>query len=283
MQEVLHGGEQRRVVSDGAECQAAQTEGFGHGIRHIVAAEIHQDHFAGIAFLKFHGQTACGFGGASVDGCIGHQRTPAFRLVAAPFVVESPVAGEVAVKQRTMQRCNGAELQAGEFLHERLHIGAVFPHYVAVIAACLIGPRFIGLRHGERAERVGREQDAVGLVERHHYLRPVHHRSGDEPQGGAAKRQRVAVGHRNAPFREVYSVKKVVEHGHRFGRGHHLCLRIPLKHGPDAARVVGLHVLDYQIGGRAAAEGVGQTCQPVGAATDVHGVHHGDLLVVNQI
>ena len=52
VQIVVHGREEVAVVCHAAKCQAAQAERLGHGIRHVVTAQVERYHLAGTGLFE---------------------------------------------------------------------------------------------------------------------------------------------------------------------------------------------------------------------------------------
>ncbi len=142
--------------------------------------------------------------------------------------------GKILVQHGAMEGCNGTEWQPGEFLHNDLYIGPVFPDYVAVVAPRFIIPCFGCRRHGERAEGIGREKHSIGFIKRHHHFRPMHHWGGEEPQGCVSQRKRVSVAHGYGAPRQVHPFEVISQHGYRLGCGHYRQRRIAFECGTYA-------------------------------------------------
>ena len=97
-----------------------------------------------------------------------------------------------------------------------------------------------------------------------------------------AQLERVAILHDQLPL-VVGSVVVCAHHGERLGRCHHGGGGEGLHEAGDVCRVVGLHVLDHQVIGRATGERGIQVGEPLVAEVHFHGIHDGDLLVEDDV
>ena len=167
---------------------------------------------------------------------------------------------------------------------QRLHLGAELAHDAEVVAPRLAGPA-LGILHIQRAElaqSVGGEQHLVRAVIGDDHLRPVYHGGRQEGEGVAAQRQRVALAHHQAAVGVVAAVE-LLHHPERRLRGHHHGGGVGVHKAHDVGAVIRLHVLHHQIVRRAALQRRRQAVHPLLAEMGVHRVHHGDLLVQNDV
>ena len=160
--------------------------------------------------------------------------------------------------------------RAAAFFQQRLHLRAVFPHDVQVVAAGFAGPvgLFVKLCHRpEAAETVGGEQHLFAALIADHDLRPVHHRCKHKGEGVAPQRQALAV---------LYHYTALLGHGIRPKNcsiyTKVLALPTTFMSGYLAAgagnvgTMVRLHVGDHQIFRHAVAQRFGQVCRQASVA-----------------
>ena len=91
-----------------------------------------------------------------------------------------------------------------------------------------------------------------------------------------------AIAHNHAALGIIHA-EEVLHHGKCLGRGDHHGVGIGIHKLYDAAGVIRLHVLHHQIIRRPAAQYMGQVVQPFIGKAGIHRVHHGDLLIQNDI
>ena len=183
-----------------------------------------------------------------------------------------------------MEGADSADVEAAHLLQRLIDLHAVAAADVDVVAAAFGGPVVgVGVVGAELHEAVSGEHHLVAVVVGHEHLGPVHHRCGDEAQRAAAQREGASVGHSHRASFEGEGVVELVDEGDGFGRGHEGERGIALHHLDDGAGVVGLDVLDDEVVGRAVGQGVGEVVHPLVGASGVDGVHHGHLLVEDDV
>jgi len=114
-------------------------------------------------------------------------------------------------------------------------VGAVLAHDVGEVAAGIVQPvplkvhlvgKQLAVQRAEGAEGVGGEQHAVGEVEGHHGLRPMHHRCAHKGDGVPAEGEGVPLLHLDALV--VVHVEAELPHEHKgFFVGDDLHLGMP--------------------------------------------------------
>ena len=226
--------------------------------------------------------------GVAVHGAVGHHHAVFQRLVTAHFVVHLHDAGQVLAPYGPVGAAHGGEGLARHLLQGLLHGRAVLAHDVGVVAHHLvpIGRNVhVGIKHraverAEATEGVAGEEHAVGEVERHHRLGPVHHGGEVEAQFVAAEGEGVAVAHL-----EGVAGQSVItfDHGERLGVAHQHHVGEVLAQQADGAGMVGLHVVDDEIVEGLPGEDGAYLGDELVAGGRVDGVDQGGLAVCYQI
>ena len=190
-----------------------------------------------------------------------------------------------------MQRQKHRNLQPRGLLQHGLHLRAVFADDVRVVAAGLVEIvsvevdlviEEVPVQRAEAAERIRRQQQAVGLVIGHEHLGPVHHRRGHKLQRVAAGAERVALLDRaDLPGEAV--AEELDDHVPGHGAAEHLHVGIAQDDLLDLGGVVGLHVVDDQIVERAAAQRVGDVLAEGMAHRGVGGIEQDGPFVAEQV
>ena len=195
---------------------------------------------------------------------------------------------EVLAEDGSVERGDDRRRERQDLLQEHLHGSAVLAADVEIVAAGLAGPVVIlfpeiaALGEGaELAERIGGEQDLVLAVETDHHFRPMHHRSHHEPQRVRTELEGIPFLHGEGV--ERLPVEELAQEDKRLRGGDDLDIRILPDEFQDGSGVVRFHVMDHQIVGFPAAEGLLQVRQPFCALAGVDRVHHGHFLVQDNI
>ena len=181
-----------------------------------------------------------------------------------------------------MERAYDRDVEPGGFLEQRLHGSAVFSDDAEIVSSRFARPVLVRVERAELAERIRREEDLVFCVVSHHDLRPVNHRRKDEIQLMLAERESVAVFDGKRIFDEIPAVE-VLYHRESLVVADYHGVGISCGKFRDARRVVGLHVLNYEIIGLPAGERRFEIFEPFGGEVPVHRVHDGNLFVENDI
>ena len=286
-QQIFHRREEEAVVGGAGQHDLSAAEGFGDGIGHIRAGQVHLHDLCALCTQLFCHEVGC-CTGVAVDGSTCHKDL--FRLlglVAGPDVVVVQVLAQISGQHRAVQRANGLDVQSRGLFQQRLHLRAVFPHDVQVVAAGFAGPvgLFVKLCHSAKAtEAIRGEQHLFGGFIADHDLRPVHHGSKHKGQGVGAKAQALAVlHHHTALLCHSISAKELVHIQKGLGVAHHLHLRVECRQLCNVGTVVRLHVGDYQIIRLTACQSFGQVFQPRLGSAGIHRVQNGGLFVQNDI
>ena len=107
--------------------------------------------------------------------------------------------------------------------------------------------------------------------------------------GGADKRQAVAAQVEHVALFDdhlalgIIGAKVVDHHAEGAHAGHNLCLGIALHKGGDAGGVIGLHVMDDQVVGRAAVEHGLEVAEPLVDKTAIDRIGDSDLLAQDNV
>ena len=279
-QEVFHLGEEIAVVGGAGQQQLVIFEGFCQGKGHIVPGQIHHGDFCAL-FPDHVRRQLRGLGGVAVEGAEGHQHARFLGGVAAPNLVFAHIFGQIAGKHRAVQGADGGDVQGRRFFQQGRNGSAVLAHDVEIIPPGL-GQPGIGFRVAEGAECVGGEQHLFAALIGKHHLGPVHHGGGDELQGVRAKGQGIVFLYGHGAGGQS-GVHELGQHGQGFGGHHQLHFGVLVRHGLDAAAVVGLQMGDHQIIRRFAVQGCFHVGKPFIGFPRVHGIHHGDFIIKNDI
>ena len=286
-QQIFHRREEEAVVGGAGQHDLSAAEGFGDGIGHIGAGQVHLHDLCALCTQLFCHEVGC-CTGVAVDGSTCHKDL--FRLlglVAGPDVVVVQVLAQISGQHRAVQRANGLDVQSRGLFQQRLHLRAVFPHDVQVVAAGFAGPvgLFVKLCHSAKAAKaISGEQHLLAALIADHDLRPVHHGGKHKGQGVGAKAQALAVLHHHAALLcHSISAKELIHIQEGLGVAHHLHLRIECRQLCDICAVVRLHVGDHQIIRLTACQSFGQVFQPRLGSAGIHRVQNGGLLVQNDI
>ena len=284
LDEVPHEGEDPGVVGGGRQNDAPILEGLLYALRHILPGQVHELDLGAALFLELLGKELGGGLGVAVDGGIGDHHALALHAVARPGVVKVQIIAQVFREHGAVGGADDLNIQRGSLFQQGLDLGAVFPHDAEVIAPGFAGPalRVLHVQGAEFAEAVGGEEDLVLGVVGHDDLGPVDHGGLDEVQHVLAQLQGVALLDLNAAFRKV-GAEEVLHHGEGLGRTDEGGVGVGVHKDLDVGAVVGLHVLDHQVVGLAAAELGGQVGEPLPGEVLVHGVHDGDFPVQDQV
>ena len=191
----------------------------------------------------------------TVDGSIGDQDALFFGRVAAPKEILLEKIAEMTAPDEAVQRTNILDVKPRRLFQHALHLRAVFADDIGIIPSGLIQMlgKEIGLiskksavERAEKAESVGRKEDAVGTLIRHHDLGPVHHRRVDKVQHMAAAGEGIALLDKHDPVGEVAG-KKLAQHGFDLCVADDLHVGIADDQIADRVSVIRLHVGNDQI------------------------------------
>ena len=286
-QQIFHRREEEAVVGGAGQHDLSAAEGFGDGIGHIGAGQVHLHYLCALCTQLFCHEVGC-CTGVAVDGSTCHKDL--FRLlglVAGPDVVVVQVLAQISGQHRAVQRANGLDVQSRGLFQQRLHLRAVFPHDVQVVAAGFAGPvgLFVKLCHSAKAAKAIRgEQHLFGGFIADHDLRPVHHGGKHKGQGMCTERKALAVLHHyTALLGNGISAKELLHIQKGLGVAHHLHLRVECRQLCNVGTVVRLHVGDYQIIRLTACQSFGQVFQPRLGSAGIHRIQNGGLFVQNDI
>ena len=282
MDKGLHKGENICVVGSGSQHQLVIPEGILHSLSHIRTGKVMDDHLGRALFLQLLCQQLYGRLGVAVNGGIGNDDALVFRLIGGPGIVQVQIVAQVLCQYRAMEGANDGDVQGGGLFQQRLHLCAILAHNADVVTPCLTCPVLFYIQRAEFAEAVGGKQYLIIRIVGHDDLRPVDHGSGNKGQGVFAQTQGVTLTHHDTVV-GVIVTEKVLHHGKGLFRRHHHGLRVDLQEIGDIGRVIRLHMLDHQIVGIPAAQGILNVVQPFVGKILIHGVHNGDLLIHDGI
>ena len=183
-----------------------------------------------------------------------------------------------------MERTDNLDVQVGGLLEHGLHELAELAHDAKVVTACLAGPpfRIFDVIGTKLAKAIGTKEHLVGGLVREQHLGPVN-------VGGADKRQAVATQVEHVALFDdhlalgIIGAKVVHHHAEGAHAGHNLRLGIALHKGGDASRVIGLHMVNDQVVGRAAVEHGFEVTEPLIDKTTVDRIGDGDLVAQDNV
>ena len=275
--ELLHDGEYAPVQRRRRKHRLVISERVLQRFGEIAARKVGHDRLFSSA-LKLFGKRKRRLPCVAVHSGVGDEGTLALRAVAAPCVVKSEIAGQIPCEHGPVERTDRPDFELREFFQERLHLRAVFSHYVEVVSARLARPvvRFVG-EGAEFAERVRRKQHFLLLFVSYRHFRPMHHGRGNESKFVFAQSERIALFY-DQLVRKVAAVE-VAEHLEHFCVAHHRHGRILRRKCRDARGMIRLHVRNDQIVRLSAAERDVHVAEPLRYPRPVHGVHDRDLVI----
>ena len=254
MQQVFHRHEHARVIGCGRKDEMAAAECVGDDIagrddRGVVHADAHSP------LRKLGGKDVGSVLRMAVDGSIGDQDALFLGSIAAPQHIFLEEIAEVAAPDEAVQRADVLDIKPGRLFQHALHLRAVLADDVGIVPSGLIKVlgKEIGLvgkepavERAEKAEGIGREEDAVGAVIGHHDLGPVHHRRVDEVQHMAAGGNAVALLDKHDAIRQILR-EELAEHGFDLRVADDLHVGIADDQIADRISVIWLHVRNDQI------------------------------------
>ena len=220
--------------------------------------------------------------GVAVDARVGDQDARRLDAVARPGAVLAEVVVEVLREDRAVERADGLDVAAVELGERGLHVLAELAHDAEVVTARLAVPGLVDVERAELAERIGREEHLGGRVVGEHDLGPMDERRGEEGELMRAEREGLAVLDDAAPAREP-GAEVVLHHVEGADGADDLRLGIALGEDGQVRAMVGLHMLDDEVVGRAAVEDLLELAEPLVGEIGAHAVHDRDLLVHDDI
>ena len=175
------------------------------------------------------------------------------------------------MQNRTVKRANGGNIKLSRLFEQTLHLSAVFSHDADIITARLVLPILFYVKSTEFAKSVRGEQNLVLAIVADHYLRPMHHWRVQKCERVSAKREGAAVFGKHTLRRKALA-EKLLYHFEGLFRCHNGSIGVEFQKAADVGRVVGLHMLYYQIVGRSAIQGGLQVVKPFVREGDIHRV-----------
>lgn len=148
------------------------------------------------AFREFVRQNFSSFFRVAIDRTESDEHALFFGGIGAPVLIFVEDVAQIVAPDKTVQRADHGNFQAGRLFEQRLYLRAVFAHDVGVIAAEFIDiiafdVHFVGkqvaVNGAECTKGIGGEQDLIGRIIGDHGFGPVDHRRH-------YKRERVAAG-----------------------------------------------------------------------------------------
>ena len=271
MDESAHKRKYVAVVGGGGKNKSVVTESVFHRFGHIAPCKVGDYDFLTVLF-KLRFQKFGRLFGVSVNGGVGNENAFGFGLVGRPRFVEIEIRRKIGGQHRTVKRTNALYVEGGDLFEDVLHRCAEFADYAEIISPCFAGP--VGVVHVKRAEfaeRVGGEKSVFGLFVAHYDFRPVNHGRADKRQSVLAQRKLVAVLHDDAAiFKRLAEI--ALHHQKRFGGRYHDGRRVGFQKTFDAGGMIGLHVVNHEIGGSPAAKNGGNVFEPLFPEMRVDGV-----------
>ena len=158
---------------------------------------------------------------------------------------------QILAQHGAVQRADCGDIQRRRLFEQRLHLRAVFAHDADIVAPGLIIPGLIHIQRAKLAEGVGGVENLIYRIIGNNYLGPVHHGRSDKGQRMLAQGQDIALAYDDAALGVILAVE-LAHHSKRLGAGYHARGGIARHKDVDVGRVIGLHVLHYQIIGCAA-------------------------------
>ena len=235
---------------------------LGHGLGCALRVAIHgavAHHHAGAVFAV--AQAAVGFDGP--------------RCLLGPYgSVRGAYYGDVQAAQLLQGRTHGRAELAEDGSEVAFHFGPVgFCVHLRIEHGAVQGSK--------AAEGVAREQYLVRQVVAYHRLGPMEHGSQVEAQAVVAQRELVALGHH-----DVVSGRLAVEalhHLESFPVAHEAHARVVFAYERDAARMVGLHVVNHQVVDGSVADDFAYFFEIFCKEGHVYRVDEGHFFIVYQI
>ena len=178
-----------------------------------------------------------------------------------------------------MERAYNLDVKRRRALKQILYLRTVFAHNAYIIAPRFACPILFNVERAELAEAVGREQHLVLAVVCHHDLGPVYHGGENKRKLMGAERKRFAVFYDDLPALDVKILKKILYHRKRFLIRNYARFGVCRSEVCNVCRMVGLHVLDYEIIGSASVKRILEIVKPFVGKMSVYGVKNRDLLV----
>ena len=277
----MHAGEDIAVVGDAGQHQPVIPEGIGNAGSHIPAGQVAQHHLLPQS-LQLLAELLSGILGVSINRGIGNDNTAFLRAVGGPNVVFLQVVAQILFQYGAVQRADDGDIQPGGLLQQLLHLHAVLADNADIVAAGFIVPVLLDIQGAELAEAVGGEKHLVRCLIAHHDLGPVHHGGKDKGQAVLAKGQRVAVLY-GYPLGSGQGGEELLHHAKGFDVAHQCGSRVTLQETLNAAGVIRLHVLHYQVVRLPVSQQGGNVLQPLVLKMGIHRVHYGNFIVQNHI
>ena len=223
----------------------------------------------------------------SIHAAIGNHHT--FRcLITAQTVIDARHLRDILRPHRPMRRAYNLDRQLAQFSHGFLYRIAILAHDVRIITHHLV-PILIRIdarvqkapiQSAETAEAISREQHTVRLIERHHSLRPMHHRSQVKTQFMISQVKEIAFLHLITFTRHAI---KSLNHTERLFVAHDNDIGIILLDKTYRTRMIRLHVIDNQILNRAVANNTANLAQEHLEITGIHCIDQRHDVIVYQI
>ena len=281
--EGAHEREDLTLISDGGEHQTVVAERVLNGLGHIVASQV-KDGDLLAASLERCSELLDGSLQMAVDARVGNGDALVLGLVARPGVVGVEVITQVLGQHGAVERADDLNIQIGGLLEHGLHELAELAHDTKVVTTRLAGPAFrvLDVVGAELAKAVGTKEHLIGGLVGEEHLGPVHVGGTDKRQAVAAQVEHVALFDDHLAL-GVIGAKVVDHHAEGAHAGHDLCLGIALHKGGDASGVVGLHVVDDQVIGRATVEHGLDVAEPLVNKTAVNRIGDGDLFAQDNV
>ena len=211
-----------------------------------------------------------------------------FRLIAAQTVVNVHHLIYIVVPYGSVGGADIVELHTFQLLQRILHGRAILADDIRIIAHHL-EPEAVAVdlrvddssvERTETAECVAGEEHVRRRFERHHRLRPVHHRREHKVQRVRPKLDGIAVFHL---YPILFNAIKPLYHAEGFLVADNLYFRIIFLQQCQRTAVVGLHVVDDEVVDFPVAYHFADILDELGEKVHFHRINQAHLFVVDQI
>ena len=176
-----HEREDLALIGDGGKHQTVIAERILNGLSHVVASQV-KDGDLLAAGLESRCELLNGSLQMAVHARIGNRDALVLGLIARPGVVGVEVVAQILGKNRTMERADDLDVQAGGLLEHGLHELAELTDDAKVVAARFASPAFrvLDVVSTELAKAVGTKEYLIGGLVGEDHLGPVNVGSADK-------------------------------------------------------------------------------------------------------
>ena len=125
--QVVHGGENARVIGYGSQNDVAFLETVGNYIGKVRFRNVVNAYVGDSRFAEFCSQAFRGFFGIAVNGSVCHDDGVLFGRITCPFRIQSDrLRYSVARQHFAVKRADARDLDGGHFFQSRRYLDAVF-------------------------------------------------------------------------------------------------------------------------------------------------------------